>query len=104
MLTRDEGQRRISTVTIGLAAASVAGTLAVGAAAWAKESQDDAGTSTPTPTSTAGTTPGTPAPDATAAPPAASQPASPDLTGPGGEVTDGSSGSDKPGHATSGGS
>ena len=56
MLNRDQGQRRIRAVTVGLVAASVAGTMAFGAAAWAKESsKTPQGSSGDT---TNGTTPG----------------------------------------------
>ena len=116
MLTRDQGQRRISAVTIGLVAASVAGTVAVGAAAWAKETKDTRGATTgaatdgTNPASTASpatTAPGraspgpvTPAPGATAPSAQPTAPANPDLTGPSGPVT----GADGSGHASSGGS
>jgi hypothetical protein len=98
VLTRDQGQRRISAVTIGLTAASVAGILAVGAAAYAKESDGAAATNgTPGP----GTATATPAPGG-AATPAAPNPDSQDgaqLQPPPGKVTTGNGS----GQATSGG-
>ena len=101
-LNRDQGQRRIRTVTVGLVAASVAGTMAFGAAAWAKESsKTPQGSSGDT---TNGTTPGTgggtPGPGAPDNKPAPFAPSDPKLTGPGGPVTGGGG----PGHASSGGS
>jgi hypothetical protein len=110
VLTRDQGIRRISTVTVGLAAASLAGTLAVGAAAWAKEASK-APEGTTGGDTTNGATPGaggdaaTPAPGGAPPPSAATQPApnvprKPGPTGPTGPVIRGRG----PGQATSGGS
>jgi hypothetical protein len=104
VLNRDQGQRRTRTVTVGLVAASVAGTLAFGAAAWAKEaSKTPQGSGGDT---TTGTTPGTgggavpPGPGAPDNQPTPFVPGDPNLTGPGGPVTGGRG----PGHASSGGS
>lgn len=56
MVTREQGRRRTTAVTVGLAAASLAGTLAVAATAYAEK---NAGTPDPATTPGAGTTPGT---------------------------------------------
>jgi hypothetical protein len=96
VLTRDQGQRRISAVTIGLTAASVAGILAVGAAAYAKESGGAAATNgTPGP----GTATATPAPGGAATPAAPAPQDGAQLQPPPGKVTTGNGS----GHATSGG-
>jgi hypothetical protein len=98
VLTRDLGQRRISAVTTGLVAASVAGTLAAGVAAYAKSSDDNPAGDSP------GPTPTPPAPGATGAPPPA-QPAATQSAPveqpapPPGDITEG--GATR--HATSGG-
>ena len=54
MLNREQGQRRVAAVTVGLAAASLAGTVAVAAAAYGHSSATtDSGTgSDPTPSVT----------------------------------------------------
>jgi hypothetical protein len=56
MSVREKGLRRITAVTTGLVAASVAGTLAAAGLAWAHtvESRANAGASTAAPTATAG--------------------------------------------------
>jgi hypothetical protein len=102
VLNRDQGQRRITTVTVGLVAASVAGTMAFGAAAWAKEASKTPQRSGADATN--GTAPGTgdgavaPGSGATDNQPAPFVPRAPNLTGPGGPVSGGG------GHASSGGS
>jgi hypothetical protein len=76
MHPREQGRRRVAAVTVGLAAASLAGTVAVGAAAWAKSGQDGEAA--------------TPAPDVTTSPGATQPPATTTSTPPpssGGELT-----------------